>query len=68
MSNTQTTIKTRKLPHWVGEAAVTYFREHGVSRRSVTLFLRTIPMKLEACTKVDCGVTTILIAKAGNFA
>ena len=68
MTKSPTTIQTRKLPLWVGEAAVTYLREHGVSSRNVTLFLRTMPMPLEACTKVVRGTTTILIAKAGNFA
>lgn len=62
-----TTIQTRKLPTWIGHAAVKYFREHGTSRRSVSMFLDTIPLHLEACTtRQDGQVTKISIARYGN--
>lgn len=67
MDNTSTTIQTRRLPRWVGEAAVSYLRKHGMSSRNVTLFLRTMPMSLEACIKMDHGITTVLIARPGNY-
>ena len=61
-----TTIQTRKLPTWIGHAAVKYFREHGTSSRNVSMFLRTIPIKLEACTTRRDGQINILIARCGN--
>ena len=61
-----TTIQTRKLPTWIGHAAVKYFREHGISSRNVSMFLRTIPIKLEACTTRRDGQINILIARCVN--